>query len=376
MSLSKSERCSRVIMLTLGISCVISGVYYISQSFTDTRAMLISDYSAAIRTFSSDHFAFFSNLDIDVICDGRSPERLVKRKEEVNGICRNSKCDVHSDIPSYLSVVHVLANISHDMVRCQLALTPATVPAPPLQSLLPFPDAPLKKQVVLYLNAKMCHNRGGSFHNDGYCYVPGWLKSGCATVSGASIGNVSLGGVVPSGYSCDIISAFKASDVWDYAQFNPPSAAPSLMLRSFKDPYMIAQVITGGTLDFGSTPKDNYNAGVVLLSLGCALFLPQICLCAFQMRSWLQERHRRRYHANLDRAAEVDSPSDSPVNVGSGNGGSRRQISQTGRKRHDLQSAHLPSGGGTIVELSPMTRRLSPRPKATIVDMSTSASNV
>jgi len=145
---------------------------------------------------------FSSNLDIDVICDGRSPERLVKRKEEVNGICRNSKCDVHSDIPSYLSVVHVLANISHDMVRCQLALTPATVPAPPLQSLLPFPDAPLKKQVVLYLNAKMCHNRGGSFHNDGYCYVQGWLKSGCATVSGASIGNVSLGGVVPSGYSC------------------------------------------------------------------------------------------------------------------------------------------------------------------------------
>jgi len=31
------------------------------------------------------------------------------------------------------------------------------------------------------------------------------------------------------------------------------------MLRLFKDPYMIAQVITGGTPDFGSTPKDNYN---------------------------------------------------------------------------------------------------------------------
>ena len=148
------------------------------------------------------------------------------------------------------------------------------------------------------------------------------------------------------------------------------------MLRSFKDPYMIAQVITGGTLDFGSTPKDNYNAGIVLLCMGCALFLPQMCLCAFQMRNWLQDRHRRRYHANLDRATEVDSPSDSQVTVGSGSSSLRRQISQVGRKRHDLQSAHLPSGGGTIVELSPITRRPSPRSKATIVDMSTSALNV
>ena len=154
MSLSKSERCSRVIMLTLGVSCVISGMYYITQSFTDTRAMLISEYSAAIWTFSSHHFAFFSNLDIDVICDGRTPERLVKRKEEITGICRNSKCDVHSDMPSYLSVVHVLANISHDMVKCQLALTPASVPAPPTPIAAAVPRRPAEEASFVEFKCK------------------------------------------------------------------------------------------------------------------------------------------------------------------------------------------------------------------------------
>jgi hypothetical protein len=364
MSLSKSERCSRALMLALGLSCVISGLYYVSQSYTDTRAMLIGQYSSAIQSFTSDYLPFFSALDIDIFCDGQNSERLLRRKEEVKGVCRGSKCDLHSDIPSYINVVYVFQNISRNMIGCQLAISPSKIPTPPVKSLLPLPPAPLTKPLNVHLNAKMCGNRGGTFH-DGACFVQGWLKSGCLTVSGTSVSNVSVGGVVSSGSSCDLVNAVKTTDVWDFAEYHTPSASPLLFVRSFKDPYMIAQVITEGTLDFGSTPKDNYSTGVVLLSLGCTLFLPQICLCAFRFRGWLQERHRRRYHADLDRAAEVAS--DSPVGVSSSS------VRKVGRKRHEMFPV---SDGGTIVDLSSTTRRPSPRSRATIADVSVPASNV
>ena len=364
MSLSKSEKCSRVVMLALGMSCFISGVYFVTQSFTDSRALLISQYSAAIRAFSIEHFPFFSALDIDIVCDGQHHARLVKRQEQITGLCRDSVCDMRSDVPSYLSVVYVLANISRDIVNCQLAVTPSTVPAPPLQSLLPLLPAPLNKQIDVHLNSKMCNNRGGAYR-DGTCWVQGWLESGCMTISGSSAANLSLGGVVPSGLACDLINAVKSAPAWHYSEFHRPSFAPSLTLRSFKDPYVAAQIISDFTMDFGSTPKDNYSTGVVLLSLGGALFLPQMCMCAFRLRSWLQEHHRRRYHANLQRAAEFDSPTDSPAAV---------SITSGSRNRFELQPVHRATGG-TMVDLSPVNRRPSPKPKATLADVS-AANNV
>lgn len=372
MSLSKSEKCSRAVMLALGISCVVSGLYYVTRSFTDSRASLINEYTAAVRSYSSEILPFFSSLDIDISCDDGYNERLAKRQEQVTGVCRNSVCDARSDIPSYSSVVYVFANISRDMIGCQLAVTPASIPAPPLKAELPLPKCTLKTEIDLHLNPKMCNNRGGSYQPDGRCVVPGWLKSGCLTISGTSVANMSLGGVAASGSSCDLITAAKSTAVWEYAEFHRPSFSPSLTLRSFKDPYMIAQVITDGTLDFGSTPKDNYSTGVVLLVLGCALFLPQICLCAFRLRTWLQERHRRRYHADLERAADFDLPSEARVGVSS------RTV---GRSRHETRAVHRSdggamAGGGTMVDLSSLTRRPSPRLKPTIVDVSAAATNV
>jgi hypothetical protein len=384
MTMSKGEKCSRAIMLSLGMSCFISGVYYASQSYTDTRAMLISQYAAAVQSFSSDNLPFFSALDIVVLCDKPSLlEHLVKQEQQVTGVCRGLKCDMRSDLPSYTSIVYVLANISRDLNSCQLAITPSIIPAPPLQSLLPLPSAVLKKQIDAHLNSKMCNNRGGTYR-DGSCWVQGWLKSGCATISGTVMTNLSLGGVVPVGASCDLLSSTKADDIWDYTEYHPPSVNPTLTLRSFKDPYMIAQVITEGTLDFGSTPKDNFNTGVVLLSLGIALFLPQICMCAFRLRSWLQDRHRRRYHANLERAADVDSPSQSPASSSSSSisnsnvGGLRRQVGRTrgSSSEHEMQPVHDAAVGGTIVDMSRASVNLgrpSPRLKATIVDVAPSA---
>ena len=370
MSLSKGEQCSRAVMLALGISCAISGLYFVAQSYTDTRALLISQYSSAIETFTSVHFPFFSALDVDIICNGRNTERLLRRSEQVNGLCRGSKCDSRADVPSYLGLVYVLQNISFDIIDCQLAVTPSSIPAPPVKSLLSLPPGNLTKPLNVHLNAKMCGNRGGQFRG-GACYVQGWLKSGCLTASGTSISNMSLGGVVSSGSSCDLINSARTTDVWDYAEHHTPSSSPALMLRSFKDPYMVAQVITDGTLDFGSTPKDNYSTGVVLLSLGCTLFLPQICLCAFRFRGWLQERHRHRYHADLERAA--DAASDSPVGISSNGGSSLRKV---GRNRHEMLPVHAPPSGGTIVDFSSTIRRPSPKPKATIVNLSQAASNV
>ena len=84
MTMSKGEKCSRVMMLALGLSCFISGVYYASQSYTDTRAMLISQYTAAVQSFSSDYLPFFSSLDIAVRCGGFGPpERLLKQEQQV-----------------------------------------------------------------------------------------------------------------------------------------------------------------------------------------------------------------------------------------------------------------------------------------------------
>jgi len=83
MTMSKGEKCSRIMMLALGLSCFISGVYYASQSYTDTRAMLISQYNAAVQSFSSDYLPFFSSLDITVRCDVGPPERLVKQEQQV-----------------------------------------------------------------------------------------------------------------------------------------------------------------------------------------------------------------------------------------------------------------------------------------------------
>jgi hypothetical protein len=351
-------------MLALGICCAISGLYYVTQSYTDTRAMLIGQYSSAIQTFTSDHLPFFSALDIDVVCIGHNSERLFRRKEEVKGLCRGSKCDLRSDIPTYTNLVYVFQNISYDMIGCQLTVTPSSISSSPVKTLLPLPPAPLKKPLDVHLNAKMCGNRGGTYH-DGACFVQGWLKSGCLTISGTSVFNISLGGVVASGSSCDVVNSAKTTDVWDYAEHHTPSASPSLLLRSFKDPYMFAQVITDGTLDFGSTPKDNYSTGVVLLSLGCTLFLPQICLCAFRFRGWLQERHRRRYHADLERAAEVAS--DSPVGISSAS------VRKVGRKRQEIFPL---SDGGTIVDLSSTTRRPSPRSRSINTEASVLASNV
>jgi hypothetical protein len=286
---------------------------------------------------------------------------------------------MRGDLPSYVSIVYVLANVSHDMTGCMLVVTPSIIPAPPLESLLPLPSATLKKQIDVHLNSKMCNNRGGTYR-DGSCWVQGWLKSGCATVAGTGASNLSLGGVVPQGVACDLFSSTKADDVWDYAEWRPPSGNPTLTLRSFKDPYMIAQVLTEGSLDFGSTPKDNFNTGVVLLSLGLALFMPQICICAFRLRGWLQDRHRRRYHANLERAA--DSPSESPTTTTTtGGGGSslRRQISRTrsSGSEQEMHSVHDAAIGGTIVDLSRASVSLgrpSPRLKATVVDVAASAS--
>ena len=368
MSLSKSERCSRAVMLALGFSCVISGVYYVSQSQTDSRALLISQYSSAIEAFSK-YLPFFSALDIDISCDGLNYERLVKRQEQVTGLCRDSTCDMRSDIPSYLSAVYVLANISRDIVDCYLIVTSSNSPSP-LKSVLPLPDGLLKTKVDAHLNAKMCHNRGGTF-DGGICLVQSWLKSGCLTVSGNSVGNMSLGGVVASGSSCKLIDSARSYAVWEYAEFHRPFSGPSLTLRSFKDPFMIAQFITDGTLDFGSTPKDNYSTGVVLLSLGFALFLPQICLCTFRFRSWLQERSRRRYHANLERADEFESPSDSPIGANS-NSGSRSRI-----EMRPCSDGGAMAVGGTMVDMSSMTRRPSPRPtRATIANVSLASTNV
>ena len=373
MSLSTGERWSRAVMLALGMSCVISGLYYVTQSYTDSRALLIAQYSSAIQAFS-EYLPFFSALDVDISCDGLNYERLVKRQDQVTGLCRDSTCDVRSDIPSYLSVVHVLANISRDIVDCYLTVASSSTP-PPLKSVLLLPDGKLQTKVDVHLNAKMCHNRGGTYDGvHGICWAQSWLKSGCLTISGTSVSNMSLGGVVASGSSCKLIDSAKSYAVWDYAEFHPPSFGPSLTLRSFKDPFMIAQFITDGTLDFGSTPKDNYSTGVVLLSLGCALFLPQICLCSFRLRSWLQERSRRRYHANLQRADEFDSPSDLPIGANSKSGS---------RTRLEMRSARPCSDGGTMaavgtmVDMSSMARRPSPRPtKATIVDVSLATTNV
>jgi hypothetical protein len=270
-----------------------------------------------------------------------------------------------------MGLVYVLQNISHDIVDCMLAITPSYIPDPPEKSLLPLPPGPLKKPLDVHLNVKMCRNRGGSFR-DGRCFVQGWLRAGCLTASGVSISNMSFGGVVSIGSSCDLVNSAKTTDVWNYAEYSAPSATPELTLRSFKDPYVIAQVITDGTLDFGSTPKDNYSTGVVLLSLGCALFLPHICLCAFRLRSWLQERRRHRYHADLDHAADVAS--DSPVGISSSNGASA--VRKVGRKRHEMVPLHEPPSGGTIVDFSSTIRRPSPKLKATIVDLSQSTSNV
>jgi hypothetical protein len=364
MSLSKSEKCSRVVMLALGLSCVISGVYFVTQSLTDSRALLISQYSAAIRAFSIEHFPFFSALDVDIVCDGQHHTRLLKRQEQISGLCRDSVCDTRSDIPSYLSLVYVLANVSRDVVNCQLAVTPSSVPAPPLQSLLPLPAAPLNKQIDVHLNSKMCNNRGGTYR-DGTCWVQGWLESGCMTISGTSAANLSLGGVVPSGVACDLINSLKSAPAWRYLEFHRPSFAPSLTLRSFKDPYVAAQIISDFTMDFGSTPKDNYSTGVVLLSLGGALLLPQMCMCAFRLRSWLQERSRRRYHANLQSAAECDSPSDSPAALRSASGS---------RNTLELQPVHR-AAGGTMVDLSSLNRRPSPKPKSALANVS-AANNV
>ena len=128
---------------------------------------------------------------------------------------------------------------------------------------------------------------------------------------------------------------------------------------------MVAQVMTGGSLDFGSTPKDNYNTGIVLLSFGSALFLPQICICALCFREWLQARYRRRYHLDLDNAVEVDSPTDSSVAIGSAGTGSRHMASIA---RYEMRRVRdLCSPADSIAQVQ-STRRASPKPQLGIAE--------
>lgn len=73
---------------------------------------------------------------------------------------------------------------------------------------------------------------------------------------------------------------------WTYYHFADayPSAGPAFFLRSSQDPFITAQSVTKGTMNFGNTQAQNATIGGSLLGVGLCFMLPLLCGLFLLMR--------------------------------------------------------------------------------------------
>jgi len=137
---------------------------------------------------------------------------------------------------------------------------------------------PLMKQTIIGANQKMCRIHYGNNMHHGHCWDTFALSHICIelnqTANGWSAneyGGIGCGGMqeVVYGKHCPYSKGLLTarSPACDFSPVN-------ITLRSSNDPHAKAMEMTLGTLNFGPTPSENWQQGIIMLSVGALLLLP------------------------------------------------------------------------------------------------------
>eukprot|EP00928_Gymnodinium_smaydae_P056493 TRINITY_DN39868_c0_g1_i1.p1 TRINITY_DN39868_c0_g1~~TRINITY_DN39868_c0_g1_i1.p1 ORF type:complete len:361 (-),score=35.32 TRINITY_DN39868_c0_g1_i1:83-1165(-) len=170
----------------------------------------------------------------------------------------------------------------------------------------------------------------GSWYKDG-CHIARRLAHVCVQVEMDSVtggwrlrkkmpeGNVSL---LRDIYGCDSKSASVATYVYDscYNNLPPKQCADTsahrvqVVVRSSEDPFLRADMLTAGTLDFGPSPGPQWQLGMFLVFFGsciCVFPLGRYCAtrCGYQPEDQRSLKHSHREQGIYDGDIMYGNPS-------------------------------------------------------------------
>mmetsp|Transcript_21779 Transcript_21779/g.34130 ORF Transcript_21779/g.34130 Transcript_21779/m.34130 type:complete len:432 (-) Transcript_21779:241-1536(-) len=167
----------------------------------------------------------------------------------------------------------------------------------------------LMKDVVVGANQKMCRlHHGNNFHS-GQCWDRLALHHICVQFNYTNgewsskpnpAGGFGCEGLQEARYarSCPSKGLHHLSQHHQSCDFSPVN----LTLRSADDPHIKALIMTAGTLNFGSTPKENWQSGIIMLVVGCIMLCPAVPSIFFKWSSSRSKYSSYMYEDRFDMA--------------------------------------------------------------------------
>jgi len=146
----------------------------------------------------------------------------------------------------------------------------------------------------------VCQNNNGEYDDNGVCHYFWVISEVCLKISGNNNSwklDNSYGGT--GCYYSDGFSPESYSELpWTGGQFFNQYVDFSklkITLRSSHDPFIFAQFISNGSLNFGLTPGQQALIGIILLSIGGFCFIPCIFCFIFVVTCFFRNRHLHTY---------------------------------------------------------------------------------
>jgi len=157
---------------------------------------------------------------------------------------------------------------------------------------------PLLKQRPIGANQKMCRIHYGNNMHNGHCWDTLALSQICVQLNltkdgwvGDKNGNIGCTGHDAAVYdkhcpgTARLLSPHTAT--CDFSLVN-------ITVRSAQDPHVAAMMLTAGSLNFGPTPGENWQSGIVMLAVGGVLLLPVLPVLYLNLFA-----KRRSYHEHM-----------------------------------------------------------------------------
>jgi len=292
---------------------ILLGVIFLLSATNDTRSDLVNQYNAAVSEWNAAARAQFAIAGNFSVLAKTGTATLVPNTtaDPIN----DSGDDLDSYTPLKYSIVAPVLNsvIYTGQDQDQQYLTfewnntspnktfyQFAVPTITLGTQVLGPNQLSQKCNVTGGNpncAQVCHNEGGQWNSISQtCTIFQEIVNFCTKLSYDNVSkwlpDNSYGGIgctygpygdwYPEGY-----------ETYPVPSYNSPVNFPPtpLMLRSVKDPWVVAQYLTDGSLSFGLSTGQKIGIGMILIIVGACLELP-ICLGVFCLVKMLSNRNK------------------------------------------------------------------------------------
>jgi len=300
-------------LICVGPILVVLGLVFLLSATSDTRGDLINEYNVAVDAWTDTHRANFEKALFRFGNSTNGPLSFMKQDTSADTLNDHDK-DIHTY--NYLKYTAVLSD----------AITPKPWLANSKGSLVfwpadtnssrsvPFTDNPTLMSDTIYTAKDLqcspststtssgstdcnsaCNQKGGTWnYATSICTVHSYLSQYCLKVDNNWNPSNIYGGL-----GCTPSTSWSTSTY--VHTFNPTIIAftGTVTVRSANDPYIVAEHLTGGSLNFGLTRAQKAEIGIILIITGGAFLLPVVLITYFVVRYYKRKHHHHHAYAPI-----------------------------------------------------------------------------